>query len=229
MVFAVRWVILSLSLLTTLGTILWVIFGLGGLGSQRTQLFNWHPVLATICALVLLPQGVLEWRSDRTSRIASKWIHALLLGVAFLGINIAIGIAYTAHSHQNAPNFYSIHSWVGVCAILLLKSNFAGGILSTVLPGWRVGKFSGGMHRRVGHFGVAFALIAAVLGFVELQTVVNTDSKRVFGWTSLVGGGLGVLAGVVGALVGVALVGQVERAGKGAILDADAVKPVIAI
>lgn len=215
MAFAVRWAILLLSLLISLGTILWTVLGTGGLGRKGTQLFNWHPVLMSFSAIVLLPQGALEWNSERENRKTSKWIHGIVLSIAFIGINVAIAIVYTVHSQGGMPNFYSLHSWVGVCAILLLKSNLVGGIISVILPGWRIAKFSGSLHRRVGIFAVAFVLTAAFTGFVELQAQIFTSTSTYFRWVPILGGVLAILTGFVAVFTGAILSGTIQRGDAG--------------
>lgn len=124
---------------------------------------------------------------------------------AFILVNSGIGVAYASHRQQGLPNFYSVHSWIGIAALVMMKSNIFGGLLSVFFPNWRAAKLTKRMHRRVGITGLALAFSAAVLGLAEQQGFLVKDSGNVFDPKALIAGVLAILFICVGALVVVAL------------------------
>lgn len=215
---AARWAVLPLSLLAAIGVALWAVFGLGGLGRKGSALFNWHPVLMSLAALVLLPQGMLIWSSypeplQDELRAYVKWCHAGLMTTGFVLTNVGIGIAYAAHVQQGIANFYSLHSWMGLAAIALLKSNLVGGLLSVFVPRWRIAQFSGNMHRLVGVGALVCISVSVVTGFAELQAFV-VQRTSAFAVEALIGAVLGSLSVCVLMLIVLTMESGVTRVGR---------------
>lgn len=209
---APRWKVLPLSLVTLAFVTLWTIRGLGGLGSTGKKLFNWHPLLMSLATLVLLPQGALLWSSlppqvpiDAPERVRTKRLHAFLLASGFVIANIGICLAYTSHVQQGLPNFYSVHSWIGIGALILMKSNIFGGLVSALLPKWRAAKLTKSVHRRVGITALALSFSAAISGLAEQQGFLVKDADNAFDPQAVIAGVISILFICVGGLVAVAV------------------------
>lgn len=208
--------------MTLLCTTSWTIRALGGPGSSGKQLFNWHPLMMSLATLVLLPQGALLWSSvppelhtDAPERVRFKRLHMFLMISGFLVVNSAIGIAYASHKQQGLPNFYSVHSWIGIAALVLMKSNVVGGLVSALFPNWQAAKLSRGVHRRVGIAGLALSFSAAVSGLAEQQGFLVKESKTAFNANAIMAGVLAMLFICVGALVVSALEERARDGGQG--------------
>lgn len=208
---ASRWK-LPLSLITFLCVTFWTTRGLGGLGSTGKKLFNWHPLLMSLATLVLLPQGALLWSSlppqipiDAPERVRAKKLHAFMQMLGFVIANIGICLAYASHQQQGLPNFYSVHSWIGIGALILMKSNVFGGLVSTLLPKWRAAKLTKSVHRRVGITALALSFSAAISGLAEQQGFLVKDTGNPFHPQAVIAGMISILFICMGGLVVVAL------------------------
>lgn len=70
------------------------------------------PLLAAI-VVYRLPW---TWRS---SKLLMKLIHAGLNLLAFALVVIALVAVFDFHNNAKIPNMYSLHSWLGLAAVLL--------------------------------------------------------------------------------------------------------------
>ena len=203
-------------------TILWAIYGLGGLGTSTSQkLLNWHPVLAIIGAAILLPQGSLVWRRNRDAmneastteeaesiHFRAKIWHSVLIVSAFLLINIAITFAFLSHLRTNKAHFYSLHSWVGVAVLILLKGNLLGGFLAAIFPYVREHEMISKAHKMFGFASVTMAFMAVMLGFAEMQLFQVKTHGNSYHFVPLMAGVLGALSLVTGIVFMDLLVGN---------------------
>lgn len=197
-----------LSVVLCLITILWVIYGLGGLGrSSSQQLLNWHPVLAIIATVVLIPQASLTWRRNRDAmneastteeadriHFRTKIWHGVLMVSAFILINIAITFAFLSHLRASKPHLYSLHSWIGVAVLILLKGNIFGGLLAAVFPYVRKQKVLSNVHKVFGLAGMAMAFMTVILGFAEIQLFQVKTQGNSYHFVPLMAGVLGALS-----------------------------------
>lgn len=71
-----------------------------------------YPILAAI-VVYRLPW---TWRS---SKLVVKLIHAGLNLLAFALVVIALVAVFDFHNSAKIPNMYSLHSWLGLAAVLL--------------------------------------------------------------------------------------------------------------
>lgn len=193
-----RYSILVLSVVTWLGVLFWAFFGLGGLGSTRKLLFNWHPVIMTAAVVVFLPHAALAWSDaalhDELGKKSTKLIHAVLNIVVFVLVNIGILVAFTSHQQQRFANFYSLHSWFGLITLGLLKGNVFAGLASWMFPESIVSSFSKCYHRNVGKIGLLTANFTMVLGFLQQQSLLNRVARSVFTVAAVSANVLGLLS-----------------------------------
>ncbi|XP_076025937.1 plasma membrane ascorbate-dependent reductase CYBRD1 [Genypterus blacodes] len=106
--------------------------------------FNWHPVLV-VCGFIFL-QGFaiivyrLPW-TWRCSKLVMKFAHAGLNLLAFIFAVIAMVAVFDFHNAAKIPNMYSLHSWLGLAAVILYALQFVVGVgmylIPVTPPSWR--------------------------------------------------------------------------------------------
>uniref|UniRef100_A0AAV2MPV0 Lysosomal membrane ascorbate-dependent ferrireductase CYB561A3 n=1 Tax=Knipowitschia caucasica TaxID=637954 RepID=A0AAV2MPV0_KNICA len=137
---------LSLSLLVclTLGLLcvglacVWSSRFRGGFGWDGSGLeFNWHPVLMTTGLVVVYGYASVLYRVPMTwgqSKLLWKLLHAVLMLVALLLSVVGLCAVFDFHNKNHIPNIYSLHSWVGLCAVLLFAVQWGAGFSLFLLP-----------------------------------------------------------------------------------------------
>ncbi|XP_061697545.1 plasma membrane ascorbate-dependent reductase CYBRD1 [Syngnathoides biaculeatus] len=100
----------------------WVLYYQGGLAwNGGLAEFNWHPVLNISGFIVLQGLAIIVYRlpwSWRCSKLTMKLIHASLNLVAFIFAVVATVAVFDFHNAAKIPNMYSLHSWVGLAAVI---------------------------------------------------------------------------------------------------------------
>lgn len=134
--------------------------------------FNYHPVLMTIGLIFLYAEAILVYRvfasfPKRIVKIAHGVIQAISIVFALIGLKAVLD------SHnlnpKPIPNFYSLHSWLGLLTIGLFALQLIAGFS---IFGWPGGtdafkKFYMNSHR---YFGIGIFILAcatALTGTVE--------------------------------------------------------------
>ncbi|XP_073865543.1 plasma membrane ascorbate-dependent reductase CYBRD1 isoform X3 [Macaca fascicularis] len=128
---------LLVGFLSVIFTLVWVLHYREGLGWDGSALeFNWHPVLVVTGFVFIQGIAIIVYRLPWTwkcSKFLMKCIHAGLNAVAAILAIIALVAAFENHNVNNIPNMYSLHSWVGLIAVIwyLLQT----GSISVTQPG----------------------------------------------------------------------------------------------
>ncbi|XP_075680271.1 uncharacterized protein LOC113793911 [Dermatophagoides pteronyssinus] len=98
-------------------SILWMI-QIGGFGFGD-NIFNFHPVCMTLGMIVCNANGILTYRAAKNwSYKQQKTLHLILQSFAIVISWIGVASAYIFHYHKNIPHFYSLHSWLGITALV---------------------------------------------------------------------------------------------------------------
>lgn len=210
-------VLASILLLGSLGlTLFWVIQYQGGFAwreDPRKQ-FNLHPVLMVAGFITFSGFSVLLYRICRCCRR----IYVKLLHTVFHALTIpcvALGFLAVLDSHNLAqppiPNFYSLHSWIGLVTMGLFAIQFVVGFFSFLIllccegatAGFRAALVP--IHASFGLTTFMLAIAAAVSGLTEkaLFALGDTYSK----WTEegIVMNALGICLIALGILVSYAV------------------------
>jgi len=145
----------------------------GGYGWAIETVFNYHPLFMTIGMIFLYADAILMYRMLRTTtKLYVKILHAIIQ-VAVL-VFASIGLKAVFDSHNDAkpkaiPNMYSLHSWVGLSAVILFGLQWAFGFVSFLFP-----KLSDGLraaymphHRFWGLVIFVMVIAAALMGITE--------------------------------------------------------------
>ncbi|MFT7808177.1 hypothetical protein Z043-104963 [Arapaima gigas] len=99
--------------------------------------FNWHPVLVVTGFVFVQGIAIVVYRLPWTwkcSKMMMKFIHAGLNTLAFIMAAISLVAVFDFHNAQNIPNMYSLHSWVGLAAVILYGLQLLLGVCVYLLP-----------------------------------------------------------------------------------------------
>ncbi|EDO43587.1 predicted protein [Nematostella vectensis] len=134
--------IASVSLIQVLGIIAIVLTGIwmgkyrGGFAWDGSgQQFNYHPVCMVIGLVYLYSEAMIVYRVFRNeTKYTVKLVHFALQLVAFFVAVFGLKAAFDFHNKQGFPNMYSLHSWLGLCTVLLFTFQLVGGFVSFLYP-----------------------------------------------------------------------------------------------
>ncbi|XP_066248079.1 plasma membrane ascorbate-dependent reductase CYBRD1 isoform X2 [Euwallacea similis] len=184
-------VLASILLLGSLGlTLFWVIQYKGGFAWREDPVkqFNLHPVLMVAGFITFSGFSILLYRICRCcKRIYVKLLHTVFHALAIPCV--ALGFLAVLDSHNLAqppiPNFYSLHSWIGLAAMGLFAIQFVVGFFSFLVllccegatAGFRAALVP--IHASFGLTTFVLAVAAAVTGLTEkaLFTLGDTYSE----------------------------------------------------
>ncbi|KAM5279766.1 plasma membrane ascorbate-dependent reductase CYBRD1 [Ctenodactylus gundi] len=129
---------LLVGFLSVIFTLIWVLHYREGLGWDGSfPEFNWHPVLAVTGFVFIQGIAIIVYRLPWTwkcSKLLMKSIHAGLNTVAAVLAIISLVAVFDYHNAGNIPNMYSLHSWVGLIAVILYVLQLVLGFCIFLLP-----------------------------------------------------------------------------------------------
>ncbi|XP_077010244.1 plasma membrane ascorbate-dependent reductase CYBRD1 isoform X2 [Tamandua tetradactyla] len=129
---------LLVGFLSVLFTLIWVLHYREGLGWDGTALeFNWHPALAVTGFVFIQGIAIIVYRLPWTwkcSKLLMKSIHAGLNAVAAILAIISLVAVFDFHNAKYIPNMYSLHSWVGLTAVIFYVLQLLLGFFIFLLP-----------------------------------------------------------------------------------------------
>uniref|UniRef100_W5NEG0 Lysosomal membrane ascorbate-dependent ferrireductase CYB561A3 n=1 Tax=Lepisosteus oculatus TaxID=7918 RepID=W5NEG0_LEPOC len=101
--------------------------------------FNWHPVLMVTGLVVVYGNAAVLYRIPLTwgeNKLPWKLLHAVLMFLALLLAVLGLCAVFDFHNKQSTPNLYSVHSWVGICTVVLFatQQQWALGLCTFLLP-----------------------------------------------------------------------------------------------
>ncbi|XP_055625354.1 plasma membrane ascorbate-dependent reductase CYBRD1 [Toxorhynchites rutilus septentrionalis] len=185
----------------------WVGVHLNGLAwtSRPSVQFNWHPLLMTMGMIFLYGNSILVYRGFRYARKKPlKITHALIHAMAFIFTVIALVAAFDSHNlaRPPIPNMYTLHSWVGMSAVIIFSLQYVFGFASYLFPGVRDQLRATYMpvHVFFGVLGFVLAIAASLLGLLEKAIFSIKDYRELSAQAVLVNM-IGLLLIVYGGLV----------------------------
>ncbi|KAI7809077.1 cytochrome b reductase 1 [Triplophysa rosa] len=129
---------LAVGFLSIVCVLIWVLHFREGLGwDGGSAEFNWHPLLMLIGFIFLQGIAIVVYRLPWTwkcSKQMMKFIHAGLNVLAFILAVISLVAVFDFHNAKNIPNMYSLHSWVGLAAVILYSAQIVMGIAVFLIP-----------------------------------------------------------------------------------------------
>ncbi|KAH8274985.1 hypothetical protein KR018_008385 [Drosophila ironensis] len=180
--------------------------GLGGTSNPKLE-FNWHPLFMTIGFIYLYGNSILIYRGFRTTRKKTlKLTHAGIHLAAFVLTVIALKTVFDSHNLASPPipNMYSLHSWLGLSAVIIFSLQYVAGFVAFLAPGlrenYRVAMMP--LHIYFGLFGFGLAIASALMGITEKAIFAITNPPySTLPPAGLLANVIGVLYVVFGALV----------------------------
>ncbi|KAM6903032.1 lysosomal membrane ascorbate-dependent ferrireductase CYB561A3-like [Xenentodon cancila] len=129
---------LGLGALCVLFVTCWVSLWRGGFAWDGSDLqFNWHPVLMVSGLVVLYGIAAVMYRVPFTwAQRKSTWklVHAgLMLGSLLLSV-LGLCAVFDFHRAADIPAMYSLHSWVGICTVVMFAVQWALGLAGFLVP-----------------------------------------------------------------------------------------------
>ncbi|MBN3300251.1 CYBR1 reductase, partial [Amia calva] len=130
--------LLSVGFVAIVFVLRWVLFFKEGLAwDGGLAEFNWHPLLIVTGFIFIQGIAIVVFRLPWTwkcSKLMMKFIHAGLNTLAFIIAVISMVAVFDFHNKQSIPNMYSLHSWVGLAAVILYTLQLFLGLCIYLLP-----------------------------------------------------------------------------------------------
>ncbi|KPU77557.1 uncharacterized protein Dana_GF24874, isoform E [Drosophila ananassae] len=199
--------LVGLTMIVLVGTWIGQHFGgLGGTSNPKLE-FNWHPLFMTIGFIYLYGNSILIYRGFRTTRKKTlKLTHAGIHLAAFVLTVIALKTVFDSHNLASPPipNMYSLHSWLGLSAVIIFSLQYVAGFVAFLAPGlrenYRIAMMP--LHIYFGLFGFGLAIASALMGLTEKAIFAITNPPySTLPPAGLLANVIGVLYVVFGALV----------------------------
>nr|AAW27732.1 SJCHGC00839 protein [Schistosoma japonicum] len=123
-------------LLAVVLTAVWLGKFWGGFSwTNANTVFNYHPLFSVLGLVFLYGDSILVFRVFRSYRkLPVKILHAVLHILAFLFGVLGIKAAFDMHNALSIPNLYSLHSWLGITAIVVFGLQWVGGLIGFLVP-----------------------------------------------------------------------------------------------
>ncbi|KAJ4841759.1 hypothetical protein Tsubulata_043780 [Turnera subulata] len=186
--------------------LVWTIHFRGGLAweaSNKSLIFNIHPVLMLIGLIIIGGEAIVSYKSLPLKKEVKKLIHLVLHAIALvLGI-IGIYTAFKYHNESNIANLYSLHSWLGIAIIVLYGIQWVYGFVIFFFPGGSSAVRSESLpwHVLFGLFVYILAVGNAAIGFLEKLTFLENSGLAKYGSEALLVNFTAVLTILYGAFV----------------------------
>ncbi|XP_060113262.1 plasma membrane ascorbate-dependent reductase CYBRD1 [Heteronotia binoei] len=129
---------LLLGFLSVVFSLVWVLRYREGLAwNGAAAEFNWHPVLMVTGFVFVQGIAIIVYRLPWTwkcSKVLMKLIHAGLNTIALTLVIISLVAVFDFHNTAKIPNMYSLHSWIGLSAVILYSLQLVLGFAVFLLP-----------------------------------------------------------------------------------------------
>ncbi|XP_041826326.1 cytochrome b ascorbate-dependent protein 3-like [Melanotaenia boesemani] len=129
---------LCLGLLCVLFVSCWCSQWRGGFAWDGSgQQFNWHPVLMVSGLVVVYGVAAVMYRVPFTwkqRKYTWKLVHAGLMILALLLSILGLCAVFDFHRAAKIPDLYSLHSWVGICTVVMFAFQWVLGLVGFLLP-----------------------------------------------------------------------------------------------
>lgn len=158
---------------------------LGGLNWSK-RVFNWHPVLMVSGMILCLVCSLLTYRIIQLPKMVTKLFHALFHSAAIVCILTGLAAVTTSHNYTDhnkngtyTANLYSMHSLLGISAMVVYFSNYLMGFIHFLVPGvsLEMKQAFKPNHIFLGVFTLIVGAIAVESGITELTTKLGCIYK----------------------------------------------------
>lgn len=153
---------------------------LGGLNWDN-HVFNWHPILMVAGLLFFFVNGVLAYRGTmKCEHNTNKSFHGLSFVAAIVCLSVGLKAVWRSHddtSSSYVANLYSLHSMIGLAAVVMFGQNFLLGALHFLSPAMtdKLKKSYMPNHVILGICTFVLAVMAIVTGILEKNTFIGCN------------------------------------------------------
>lgn len=152
---------------------------LGGL-NWTDQVFNWH-VVCMIGFICCFSMALLSFRLFPLGKLVNKAAHVFWHSAALFCLIVGLVAVFKSHNTLVAspsgykPNLYSLHSWIGLAAVLLFGQNYVLGAVHFLLNSVPVERKKAYMpyHQIIGEFAYFAGFAAIETGLMEKNTFIS--------------------------------------------------------
>ncbi|XP_066930216.1 lysosomal membrane ascorbate-dependent ferrireductase CYB561A3-like [Clytia hemisphaerica] len=200
--------VLIFELLCILTIVLLVYWGhnfFGGYGWDGSgKMFNWHPLMMVLGMIVLYGNAAISYRVFNTApKFQIKLLHAGLHGLALVFMIVGLVAVFGFHNHNNIPNLYSLHSWIGILTVTLFSAQYLLGFTAFLFP-----KFGDDLraialkyHQFFGRAILYLVVIASVSGLTEKMLFAHSADYKYFIPVGNIANVIGVVLAIMAMLV----------------------------
>ncbi|KAK2653839.1 hypothetical protein Ddye_013695 [Dipteronia dyeriana] len=186
--------------------LVWCLYFRGGLAweaSNKSLIFNLHPVLMLIGLIIIGGEAIISYKSLPLTKQVKKLIHLVLHAIALILGIIGVYAAFKYHNESSIANLYSLHSWLGIVIISLYGIQWIYGFVIFFYPGGPTGLRSESLpwHVFFGVFVYVLAVANAAIGFLEKLTFLESSGLAKYGPEALLVNFTAVVTILYGAFV----------------------------
>ncbi|ETE69627.1 Cytochrome b reductase 1, partial [Ophiophagus hannah] len=169
--------------------------------------FNWHPLLIITGFVFIQGIAIIVYRLPWTwkcSKFLMKLIHAGLHTIALTLAIISLVAVFDFHNAKKIPNMYSLHSWIGLTAVIFYALQLVLGFVVFLLPFAPTSLRTAVMpiHTYSGLLIFGTAIATALMGITEkLFFTLKTPPYSSFPEEGIFVNALGVLIVAYGAVI----------------------------
>ncbi|XP_068658018.1 probable ascorbate-specific transmembrane electron transporter 1 [Aristolochia californica] len=123
--------------ITTL-VLVWILHfehGLAFESDNKQKIFNVHPVLMLIGFVFITGEGIMAYKTVRSTRRVQKFVHMTLLLIALLLGILGIYAVFKFKDEVGMPDMRTLHSWLGMSTICLFGLQWLLAFFSFFFPG----------------------------------------------------------------------------------------------
>ncbi|KAJ6883054.1 transmembrane ascorbate ferrireductase 1-like [Populus alba x Populus x berolinensis] len=193
--------------------LVWNLYYRGGLAWEATNkslIFNLHPVLMLFGLIIIGGEAIMSYKSLPLKNEVKKVIHLVLHAIAIILGSVGIAAAFKNHNESNIANLYSLHSWLGISIISLYGIQWIYGFIVFLYPGGSpiIRSESLPWHVLFGIFVYILAVGNAALGCLEKLTFLESSGIAKYGPEALLVNFTAVITILYGAFVILSVLGR---------------------
>ena len=135
-----------------------------------------HPLLMVAGFIFSFAWGLTSFRNPYLSKPINKILHVVFYVLAIICFSVGLKAVWKSHDQDSSaykPNLYSLHSWLGLIAVLIFGQNFLFGFLHFLIPSTPIENRQSYMP-----YHIFFGTLSFISAVVAIETGKNSKRKR---------------------------------------------------